>query len=551
MFIKIMRIFGIILALFAVATARGEELFPDETGASAVVVYNSRMPESKAVAQHYAARREVPANQILGLKLPMTENMTRVQYQDDLESPLRRFLDTQKLLTFDVNNATGARKLKEGKLRYVVLCYGVPLRIEDTAVKEPEELKVREEFRRNGAAVDSELCLLPWTNTHHMLVGFLPNPVYGATNPAEVGPAKGVLIVARLDGPTPEIANALVDKAMEAETNGLWGRAYFDMRGRPKGDALRMGDDWIHTAAVAAHNYGFDTVVDEKEETFSAGFPMSQIALYAGWYNGDVSGPFTQPKVEFMPGAFAYHLHSFSANTLRSTTNNWCGPLLADGATATMGCVNEPYLMGTPNLAIFFTRWLAGFTFGEAACASQGPLSWQTTVVGDPLYRPFGHDPRRLHESLLERHNPLIVWSYLRIVNLSLVHGVAPAKLIDYLQNMDLTSQSAVLTEKLGDLCQMAGQRDLAIKSWQQALKLDPTPLQSVRLTLLLADKLEQADKEEEALALYDAFLKQNPTYPDARPLYEKMETLARKLEKFQDFHRYAKEIERLNASAK
>ena len=40
---------------------------------------------------------------------------------------------------------------------------------------------------------------------------------------------------------------------------------------------------------------------------------MSQIALYAGWYERNASGPFAQPKVEFMPGAFAYHLHSFSA----------------------------------------------------------------------------------------------------------------------------------------------------------------------------------------------------------------------------------------------
>ena len=59
---------------------------------------------------------------------------------------------------------------------------------------------------------------------------------------------------------------------------------------------------------------------------------MSQIAIYAGWYDGEVGGPFALPKVEFMPGAFAYHLHSFSAGILRSTNQNWCGPLLAKGA---------------------------------------------------------------------------------------------------------------------------------------------------------------------------------------------------------------------------
>jgi hypothetical protein len=32
-----------------------------------------------------------------------------------------------------------------------------------------------------------------------------------------------------------------------------------------------------------------------------------------------------------------------------------------------------------------------GYTFGEAAWAAQPVLSWQTTVIGDPLYRPFGN----------------------------------------------------------------------------------------------------------------------------------------------------------------
>jgi tetratricopeptide (TPR) repeat protein len=275
---------------------------------------------------------------------------------------------------------------------------------------------------------------------------------------------------------------------------------------------------------------------------------MSQIALYAGWYDPNVSGPFAQPHVEFMPGAFAYHLHSYSAQTLRSATNNWCGPLLADGTTATMGCVDEPYLQGTPNIGIFFTRWLNGFSFGEAVYASQAMLSWQTAVIGDPLYRPFGQDPRTLHEALLARHSPLIEWSHLRFVNLSLIRGLSPGKLAKYLQEVDVTGHSAVLTEKLGDLYEMEGEFDPAIKSWQQALKLNPTPLQAIRLTLLLGDNLAASGKGEQALTLYEAFLKGNPVYPDALALYRKMEYLALNLDKPSQARRYAREIARLTA---
>jgi hypothetical protein len=71
----------------------------------------------------------------------------------------------------------------------------------------------------------------------------------------------------------------------------------------------------------------------DLEATFDAGFPMSQIAIYIGWYDANVSGPFSRPTVEFMPGAFAYHLHSYSAHPFRSTSQGWVGPLLAKGAT--------------------------------------------------------------------------------------------------------------------------------------------------------------------------------------------------------------------------
>ena len=160
-------------------------------------------------------------------------------------------------------------------------------------------------------------------------------------------------------------------------------------------------------AAEISRALGFETVVDDTPDLFPASFPMSQIAIYCGWYAGDVCGPFAQPKVEFMPGAFAYHLHSSSAATLRSTTANWCGPLLAKGATCTMGCVYEPYLSLTPNVALFLERFTVGqFTFGEAAWAAQPALSWQTTVIGDPLYRPFGKEPQVLQYELTRASQP-------------------------------------------------------------------------------------------------------------------------------------------------
>lgn len=214
-------------------------------------------------------------------------------------------------------------------------------------------------------------------------------------------------------------ARGLVDKALQAETDGLWGRAYFDLRNITDPVAASWATTGFAALPRSRARWASKRSWTYIPNVWPAGFPMDHIAIYMGWYTENVAGPFAQPQVEFMPGAFAYHLHSFSAASLRSTNHNWVGPLLAKGATCTMGCVDEPYLGGTPEVGVFAGRWLYfGFTFGEAACAAQPVLSWQTTVVGDPLYRPFGKAPLGLHEvsssgKARSSNGPSCVWSTL------------------------------------------------------------------------------------------------------------------------------------------
>jgi uncharacterized protein (TIGR03790 family) len=513
------------------------------------------MPDSKGVADYYAQRRQVPPKQVLGFPLSTNEDISRKEFRQSLEEPLAKALESGKFWRIGSRSVPGttnqpARKEKvvvESRIRYVLLCYGVPLRIaSDPELKEPGEQDVRVEFRRNEAAVDSELALLPQIDPKPPLAGPLRNPVYAATNTASFNPTNGVLMVTRLDGPTAAIARGLVDKALEAESNGLWGRAYFDLRNTTD-PGFKQGDDWIRNAAEITHRLGFETVVDENPGTFSVGFPMSQIGLYIGWYDPDASGPFTLPTVEFMPGAFAYHLHSTSAETLRSTTLHWVGPLLAKGATTSMGCVYEPYLGGTPEVAIFVARLIFfGFTFGESAYACQPVLSWQTTVVGDPLYRPFGKNADQLHRELAVKHSKLLEWSYLRLANLNLAMGKPLANIVDLLERLELTKTSAVLTEKLGDMYSAQGKPSSAIHEYEQALELDPSPEQRIRLRLTLGERLVAQDRAAESYAQYERLLKESPKYPDKLGVYKKLLPLAEKLGKKAEAEACQAEIARL-----
>ncbi len=494
-------------------------------GDEVVVVYNQNVPESRVVAEHYAQMRQVPKSQVFGFALTTDETMTRQDFRKDLQWPLAEKLEAKKIWRFGPVKVPGTNgapdrteaRVVRSKIRYLVLCYGVPLKIQaDANLQENIPPGVPTELQRNDAAVDSELTWLPLIKTTVPLYGPLNNPFYGATNATLLNPTNGILLVARLDGPTAEIANHLVDKAVAAETNGLWGRAYFDARGLSETNtSYILGDQWMKAGAELCSAYGFETILDDRPETFPADFPMSQIAIYAGWYAGDADGPFAQPTVEFMPGAFAYHLYSYSAASLRTATQHWCGPLLAKGATVTMGCVNEPYLAGTPNVPIFLSRWIgAGFTFGEAAWAAQSSLSWQTTVVGDPLYRPFNKRPAVWNEEFMRTHNPLAEWSLLRMANLARNRGMPLAAVAQNLESIGLTAHSAVLTEKFADLCKEQGKPASAIDYYQRALTLKPSPEQRIRIRLELGGLLADQGDYAGAIANDKKLLQEDPGYP-------------------------------------
>jgi uncharacterized protein (TIGR03790 family) len=542
------------LLLVAVLFGCMARLGAGELGSSVIVIFNTREPESKRVAEHYAQKRQVPTNQIFGFELPQTESMTRSEYVDGLQKPLLKTLEAKgifKLAAHSASNSGGpplvGRRVVESSIRYAVLCYGVPTKIlRDTTLVEPSADRLPAELRRNEASVDSQLACLPVSDMNVPWAGPITSPFYAMTNAALFQPSNGILMVSRLDGPTAEIARRLVDKAMEAEENGLWGRAYFDARGISNG-GYKVGDDMMRGASNATRQAGYEIIMDDKPETFPASFPMSQIAFYAGWYDGNVSGPFTRPEVEFMPGAFAYHLHSFSAQKIRTTTENWVGPLLNKGATATMGCVDEPYLSATPDMAVFFSRFMYfGFSFGEAAWAAQNSLSWQNIAIGDPLYRPFGKSLKDYYLGLEKKQSKLIEWSHLMMVDRNLNIDPDPTESIGYLEGLPVTRKSAVLKEKLAGLYWAKKKLSDALDTYTEVLKLDPTPQQRVRVMLTLAEKRELYGPDSTALALYQQFLKEYPNYPDQLSIYKRMLPLARRLDRKSDVEHYEKEINRL-----
>lgn len=544
--------FGLALALLLPVWPT---VFPAEPGREVAVVYNRQAGEDSAlVAQFYAQARGVPDRQIIGLDLPTQETISRQQFEERLRRPLLRELETRGLVQFH-GLIVPAQKNRPGRVirvpqaasvRYLVLCWGVPLRISrDPNLVEPGQTNLPTQLRRNEAAVDSELAAALLLEAGRPRVGPIPNPAFGTTNTARLHPTQGLFLVARLDGPSPAIARRLVKLAVAAERDGLWGRAWFDLRGLKSGP-YQPGDDWLREASEVAWRVGFETSVDEQAAVLPEGFPFPQVALYAGWYQRSVCGPLASPTVEFQPGAIAYHLHSFSATTIRSPNAAWVGPLLARGVTATFGHVYEPYLSGSPRMGILFQRLLEeGFTLGEAFYAAQPALSWQNTLVGDPLYRPaawrlaHGEDPAAAPPAFRP-------WAVLQSLNHRLAAGLSAAEARRQLENHPLTSRSAILLEKLAALLAAEGRWREAAKACERALDQDPSPEQAVLLQIQQARYLAEAGRLAEALKAWEQFFDRHPDRPGLLPFYEEAHQVAVTAGKRRLEEEFARAIERL-----
>lgn len=354
------------------------------------ILANSDDPDSLTVARHYAKARELSEDNIIALPMPLNEEISWGEFVLTIHRPLQAELVRRKwidAIPMDLEDAAGRRKLavNDVPLAALVVCRGVPLKIaDDKALGERTAGTVAgapQQFQTNAAAVDSELALIALPDLP--INGFVPNPVYAKPEPGAASRAR-IIPVGRLDGPTVEQACALVDNALKAEREGLFGRAYVDI-----GGPHAQGDNWLRECAVELTKIGFAPQVDSERDTLAAGDRFDAPVLYFGWYTGSVNGPMRDPKFRFPAGAIAMHIHSFSASNMRNGNGPWAPAMVARGVTLTVGNVYEPYLQFTHQPQRLVAALASGLPAGEAALSSVNALSWQALLVGDPLYRPF------------------------------------------------------------------------------------------------------------------------------------------------------------------
>jgi uncharacterized protein (TIGR03790 family) len=390
----------------------GFALEPDEV----LVIANRQIAGSEKIAEYYCEKRKIPKKNILYLALGYNpeERIRRDDYERYLALPIRRALQ---------------RRLP-GEIRCLVTTYGIPLKVgprgplpgmggkinelkglvkqerqrieqleEDPALDQKQISNQKKQIERKikqmqleidrftgketNASVDSELSMLLYHP--YELYRWQPNKLRGDV----LGLGFKTLMVSRLDGPSSEIAIGLIDKTLKAEKTGLHGIAYIDSRGIVKKDIYGHFDQSLRDLAAFIRSNTKLPVKEEQTGQLFAPGSCPQTVIYCGWY----SLKKYVDAFDFIDGAVGYHISSFEAQNLRDpNSRNWCAAMLADGITATLGAVDEPYLHTFPEPKAFFAELFGGACLVEAYYHTKPFNSWQLILIGDPLYRPFKQD---------------------------------------------------------------------------------------------------------------------------------------------------------------
>lgn len=479
---------GILACIFALLLSAAAQ---DRQSAATLVIYNSSDPDSEDLARYYAGKRAIPADQVLGFNMPASEEISRADFNRTLANPLRKKM-TEKSWWSGKPVSGGRLNVVDSRIRFVALMRGVPLKIASDPAIGPatHEKGVPPAIAsRNEASVDSEIAAIGLSG--FTPAGIMPNPYFGRFTPIlEEAVYPGLLLTARLDGPTPSMVRAMIDDSIMVEKEGLWGWAYIDGRDITSG-GYTEGDNWMRKLVEMLRQRGVPTIYDNLPATFSETFPVTDAAIYYGWYAGDVNGPFALPDFRFKPGAVAVHIHSYSAFTLRSADRNWCGPLIARGAAATLGNVYEPYLSLTANLDVFQDRLMSGLTLAEAAWMSQRALSWMGVVIGDPLYKPYAawntfYDPRG------RALNP---WRQFRSLTLAARGNILDAMMP--IHDAARETGESMFLEALGNAQADVGHSQAAVDSFRNALELAKTEAVKQRLELEIAASSRRVPPDE------------------------------------------------------
>ena len=339
-----------------------------QSAANVLVVVNEASPESRAVADYYMRRREIPARNLCRIHANTVQDISRAMYDQEIAEPIADCLKKNGLVE---------------SILYIVTTMGVPLRIEGTRG-----------MMGSQASVDSELTPLYYDitqNKQHPVDGQLNNPFFGKKNAAFAHPTFPIYLVTRLAAYDVEGAKRIVDLAVRATNRGTF------VIDAGAGDA--DGNNWLRDAAIQLPK---DRVL--FEDTPKVLYHQTDVIGYASWGSNDAGRHRRFLGFQWLPGAIMTEYVSTNARTFTKPSNAWVlgdwntpktwffgspqsltADYIQEGVTGASGHVYEPYLAMTPRPDLLLPAYYSGRNLAESYYLAIPRLSWQNVVIGDPL----------------------------------------------------------------------------------------------------------------------------------------------------------------------
>ena len=208
-----------LLLLAGLATAAPE---PE----SVAILYNAAVPESLKLAETYQRARNIPAANLVGLKMPANADISREEYDSTILKPLRaefekrqwwRRAKEQGGLIVPVSNRIGV----------LVTVKGVPLRIRRTPSPPVAPAKTGQPAKPeppkdpvaglDEASVDSELAMFGVENLP--AAGVLQNKFYKSSKPFKDAGMPFLVLTARIDSASFATCERMIRDAVEVGKN--------------------------------------------------------------------------------------------------------------------------------------------------------------------------------------------------------------------------------------------------------------------------------------------------------------------------------------------
>ena len=368
------------------------------TSAEVLLVLNANSSMSVAIAKDYAAKRGVSKTVVIhcgdSAVSAANETISLADYTSQIAAPVGDYLKHHP------------------EINFIVLTKGVPIRIDGGITGSRDENSTG----NLHPSVDSYLAAMDYPGMRDAVkisihgsgargFGWL-NHYWKADVPFSHAKFGGYLVT-RLDGYTQVDAEALVTRAVEAESaKSRTGEVLLDVQ---PGFKFKMEDvasqpldvtgDIPDESDYGSWNADLVKAGDllevrkirvelDRGETFVG--DRSDLLGYFSWGSNDSKySEKAYESLRFAPGAIGDTAVSTSARTFLHTSGgqSLITDLIAHGITGVKGYTDEPLLQAIASPSVTMDRYTSGFTLAESFYAASRFVGWEDVVIGDPLCR--------------------------------------------------------------------------------------------------------------------------------------------------------------------